>query len=428
MKKVLSQVKKLSDQHGSSLDGRLFISLVLLLTFTFQAFLPSASAGPLAELRERRRIVAGMMEAATVWIVVDGESSVGVGTGFVVGNGYIVTNAHVTNVLGKRGTLYILNGVIPARKATLVNSIYESKYDGVSGRDIALLRFDPPKDADLPILSFNLDVMHMDRISAWGFPANAAQYHIDMEHLEMGDISSLSPPQVIYTEGTINALAHDRLGSSILHSAAIEGGNSGGPLVNSKGEVVGMNTWGYMGEDEGALLNGAQLASEVTAFLVNNRVTPRLVPGQQVTIGRQRRETPAASSGAGNRLQLVVQEDRRRNFGGIGVSVPQGWSVIDEEHNMIIVGADDNTAAVGVVHIEGQNLLQVALDLSMKLEGTAPELDDDAYVFTFSDGGFDSMAFVGEGDDEGRYVLLFISGDVGNPGVDEVLESLEQPL
>ena len=426
MKKVFSQVKKLSDQHGSSLAGRLLISLVLLLTFSFQAFISLASAGPLAEIMERRRTVAGMMEAATVCIVVDGESSVGVGTGFVVGNGYIVTSAHVTNALGRRGTLYVLNGVIPARKATLVNSIYERKKDdNISGRDLALLRFIPPMGVELPILSFNLDFMHMDRVSAWGYPAVAAQFRIDLELLRRGDTGNLRPPQVTCTQGTIDALAHDRLGSSILHSATTAEGNSGGPLVNSRGEVVGMNTWGYIDDVEGAELSGAQLAEEVASFLSSNRVTPRLAPGQQLASSQPRRETPAVSSG---RMKLEVQKDRRRNFRGIGVAVPQGWSVIDEEHNMIIVGADDDTATVGVVQLKGQSLRQVALDLHMELKGTAPELVDDVYMFTFSENGFDSRAFVGEGYDKGWYVFLFISGDVGNPGVDEVLESLEQRL
>jgi len=390
----------------------------LALSFLLLLAIPALAAGfsdsPWVELEGRRREVARRMEAATVWVVVDNGNEWSVGTGFIVADGYIVTNAHVTDALGRRASIHILNEKIPVRAATLINSVFENFDEG--GWDFALLRFDPPRGAELPVLYFNVDVQRMDRVSSWGYPLLATQFDIRTDRLERGDFQRLEAPPVIFTEGTVSAIVRGRIGDSILHSASIAGGNSGGPLVNSRGEVVGMNTWGATGDDGGAYLNAAQLASEITTFLSENGITPRLVISQQVAAAQPRQEPPPAA-----------QDDRRRGIGDFTVLIPHGWSVIDEQHNEIIVGADDDSAAVAIlaVDMESLSLRQVALDLSRELGGTRPELDDGLYVFTFSEDGIDSMAFVAEGDYEYQYVIIFISGDFGNSGVYEVLNSVE---
>ena len=255
--------------------SRAALSLALALTLALPAPIHTAFA-------EERRDITAMMEAATVWIVTEDEDEdIGRGSGFIVGDGYIVTNAHVVN---DAQVVYVLNERISVREAEIVDLIHEYEDEGrtqtVSGSDLALLRFTPPKGVKLPILSFNCDVKRADRISAWGYPVMVTDLDGSSEILEEGDMSKLQPPPVVYTEGTVNAIVRDRLGSSILHSAAIAGGNSGGPLVNGKGEVVGINTWGHQEEDEGAFLNGAQPAKEIVAFLVSNGVAPKLALGQ----------------------------------------------------------------------------------------------------------------------------------------------------
>ena len=415
------------------------LALIFFLTLSFPALAAEGIRpegvrpdNPRAGFEERRRAVAEMMEAATVWIVTENDRGVWVGSGFIVGAGYIATNAHVIEDVQKRGDVYVLNEKIPVRKAQIVNSIHEDKSKGASGRDLALLRFDPPKGVEFPILSFNFDVKRMDRVSAWGYPDMATRFDISTERLRQGNMNRLEPPPVIYTEGTVNAIVNDRRGSSILHSASIAGGNSGGPLVNGRGEVVGMNTWGYTEEDEGAFLNGAQLAVEIAAFLADSGIAPRLAPGQQLTASPPRRETeqePAKPGVSGGKLpgRWEPREERRRDVGDFSVMVPRGWSVLDEEHNTILVGADDDSSAVGILvaEMEGQSLRQVARTLSRELEGTAPELDDDFYMFTYTDDGVDTMVVVGEIEDEDMYVVIFVSGDWEAPGVEAILDSLE---
>lgn len=54
-------------------------------------------------------------------------------------------------------------------------------------------------------------------------------------------------PEISVRSGAVSALRHNNDGDVcvIEHSASLEHGNSGGPLMNAEGEVVGVNTWTY---------------------------------------------------------------------------------------------------------------------------------------------------------------------------------------
>ena len=68
------------------------------------------------------------------------------------------------------------------------------------------------------------------------------------------------------TRGIISALRMKEGVSVIQTDAAINMGNSGGPLINASGEVVGMNTWAIdkeIGEGIGVAIS----ASEIKRFL-----------------------------------------------------------------------------------------------------------------------------------------------------------------
>jgi S1-C subfamily serine protease len=318
----------------------------LLLTVCAQAF---AADNPRAEFEERRRAVAARMEAATVWVVGEDDESIATGSGFIVGEGLVVTNSHVVDELGRGKVIYVLNDALPAAKAHIVAMVHDEKTDAVGGRDFALLRFAPPKGVTLPALTFNLEARRMDRVSAWGYPSLVTQFDSSTARLQEGDTRGLKAPPVVYTEGAINSIVNDRLGASIIHSASIAGGNSGGPLVNGRGEVVGINTWGYKEEDEGAFVNAAQPAPAIAAFLAENGVTPKFAEGQQLTArpGNSPRmrtpEEPAKPDRSG--WEQKTAEGGRRDVGSFSVLVPRGWSVVDEEKDMILLGSNDRATS-----------------------------------------------------------------------------------
>lgn len=89
----------------------------------------------------------------------------------------------------------------------------------------------------LPLLS-SRQVLDTTCVYSLGFPGLAAtRYGMDS-----------GPEDVVVTSGTVRQhLRMQKAGNtwSLIHSAAIRHGNSGGPLVNEQGIVIGQNTYGF---------------------------------------------------------------------------------------------------------------------------------------------------------------------------------------
>jgi S1-C subfamily serine protease len=103
----------------------------------------------------------------------------------------------------------------------------------VSGRDVAVLKI---AARDLPTVSLG----DSEAISLGGTVHAAGYPGAVFDHESLGRETTL---EASFTRGEVSSLKVDVQGSPLLqHTAAITWGNSGGPLFNDRGEVVGMNT------------------------------------------------------------------------------------------------------------------------------------------------------------------------------------------
>jgi len=142
-------------------------------------------------------------------------AQVGTGSGVIISSdGYIITNNHVI----REAT---------ALEITLNNrKTYKAKLIGTDSKsDIALLKIDA---TDLPFVTF----------------ANSDNLQVGEWVLAVGNPYNLTST---VTAGIVSAKGRDLEGNNIHESfiqtdAAVNPGNSGGALVNTRGELVGINT------------------------------------------------------------------------------------------------------------------------------------------------------------------------------------------
>jgi S1-C subfamily serine protease len=159
------------------------------------------------------------MSASVVTINADVGGGQSVGTGVIVSSdGEILTNAHV--VEGATEIRVRLAGETEPREARLLAAD--------AGNDLALLRMSGD-DFDAAVFADPSSVRLGDEVVAIGFALG-----LDGDpSVTLGIVSALD--RTIGTDGTY-------LDGLIQTDAAISSGNSGGPLVNARGEVVGINT------------------------------------------------------------------------------------------------------------------------------------------------------------------------------------------
>jgi S1-C subfamily serine protease len=154
-----------------------------------------------------------------------GEERQGIGSGFVLdGRGHIATNAHVIRseppALDRAQTVYVEFADGNRVKAEIVGDDLFS--------DIALLRIDPRGLTLTPLaLGRSSDLTVGESVAAIGSPFGERQ------SLSVGVISAL--------DRSIESLTSFKTEDAIQTDAAINHGNSGGPLIGEDGRVIGIN-------------------------------------------------------------------------------------------------------------------------------------------------------------------------------------------
>lgn len=318
--------------------------LITLLFFLLAApeFSPLAASASetdvLALLEERERAVAELMESSTLYVLLENGDSFSMGSAFIVAEGYAVTNAHV---VGSAKRVLVMNSRLQPVMATVVRKEHDGE---TGGNDFALLKFSSA--TKLFPLTFTLRVNRMDRVSAWGFPVMVTQFDQSFDDIIEG--KRTKAPPVVYTEGTVSAVVERQGQKTVIHSAAIAGGNSGGPLVNARGEVVGINTWGYTAEDEGAFVNASLPSERIVEFLTKAGIPLRM--------SRQSQELARTPLPV---LSLPPQEPKKPSLSSPPSSSPTG----NEERNKELLslakaGDSDAQTGLGAMYYDGDGFSQ----------------------------------------------------------------------
>ena len=189
-------------------------------------------------------------------VATDGQNAyfVGHGSGVVIAPGRVLTNAHVVELARTEPNIVI--GIIPAEGSRS----FGGKIIAFSpGNDLALLSMD---GGSPPIATF-LSGTPEDgaRVTAIGYPGSVDR----AQGMSIEDI--IKPMSAVRTSGTVSAGRASRQFETVLHTAPLASGNSGGPLVDDCGRVIGLNSFGSLSEGSDAEYGFAVSNREIASFL-----------------------------------------------------------------------------------------------------------------------------------------------------------------
>ena len=263
---------------------------------------------------------------AAVRVEGEDERSLGNGSGFLfTPDGYLITNSHVVRAGGR---------IAPGSRSRWRASFSD-------GQDHAARWVGDDPDTDLAIL----------RIDA---PAAGAHVHAPLGRsaaLRRGEIAiAIGNPlgfEHTVTAGIVSALGRSMRASNgrlipdvIQTDAALNPGNSGGPLLNTRGEVIGVNT---------AIIRGAQAICFAVAIDIAHWVVPQLLQH-----GRVRRAWLGVGGGAMALDRRIVVALGLKQASGVQVQSVESGSPAERaglRAGDIVIGLDQlPIASVDALH------------------------------------------------------------------------------
>jgi serine protease Do len=231
------------------------------------ALLPGANALRNDELVKQLR-------AQTVFILapINGDD-VMLGSGMVIGPGLVLTNRHVVAGSVGRDLVVMASSVsnpLLGRVKVLSAEPMGNAGDNYSD-DFALVTVSGPLAA--PPLRMAGGAQPLDPVIAAGFPANIISADKQFQDLRAGRSDGM--PEVVLSRGDIRVVENPSGPTPVVaHTAEISEGNSGGPLVNACGQLVGINTFGIQMSGE----------ARSSGFAIGNAAIDRFLKSQNVAL------------------------------------------------------------------------------------------------------------------------------------------------
>jgi S1-C subfamily serine protease len=230
--------------------------------------------------RQESPAVANILTKATEYdFLMDPVPVEGAGSGFIIDpRGYILTNYHV--VEGAQSIEVVLGD----------QSRYPAKYIGADQRnDVALIKIEPKRKQLATLkLGDSSTIQVGQKVLAIGNP--------------FGFQSTLTTGVVSAVGRTVRTSQTTAIEEAIQTDAAINRGNSGGPLIDSRGEVIGINSAIYTPTGTTAGIG--------FAIPIN---TAKIIANDLISSGRVHRaflgiQTISVAGGLAEALDLPVQE------------------------------------------------------------------------------------------------------------------------
>ncbi|MEO9601318.1 trypsin-like peptidase domain-containing protein [Parasphingorhabdus sp.] len=253
---------------------------------------------------------------------------VGHGSGFAVAPDKIVTNAHVVEIARQEQSVVI--GIIPSQ-------------GGISygGRIIA---YSPDNDLALiqvldggrlpPLAVFGGPVADGADVVAVGYPGSVDR----AQGLDLDDL--INPMSPVKTTGTVSGGRTTKQFDTILHTAPIASGNSGGPLIDNCGRVLGANSFGSISDGNDAEFGFAVSAREILAFLRKAGVKAGSTASPcrsaaEISQEEQQREAAARAQVEAAKQAEALKRERAETKLRTGIS----QDIITERENRIAMAA-----------------------------------------------------------------------------------------
>ncbi|CAM5524722.1 hypothetical protein FALB51S_04110 [Frigidibacter albus] len=240
--------------------------------------------GPVASLL-------ALVEPRTVLILAPFEGGTGIGTGFFIAPDLVATNHHVIETAIRAGEVFVVNDALGTPRRAKI--LFEDGPFEQTGGDFAVLQIAGANAPYYSLLSGGIDVKS-EAVMAAGFPSDIIADDLRFQRLIDG--SGTEVPDLVVTSGIVNS--HQQIADTVsilVHSASISRGNSGGPLVDLCGRVVGINT--FIREESFRNLNLAQSMANFQSFLGRSGVMPTYsVDACTPSVRSAPRPTPAESA------------------------------------------------------------------------------------------------------------------------------------